>query len=56
MKIYCCEEHADVALDIIVDECNAVPIMEKLSTESELSTMCEHCRNKAIYSVFADKK
>ncbi len=51
MKVYCCEEHVELALDVIVDECETAPIMEKLQTEGDLSTACEYCRNVAAYLV-----
>lgn len=51
MKVYCCEEHVELALDVIVDECETAPIMEKVNTAGELSTACEYCRNEAAYLV-----
>ncbi|MBA4538298.1 CxxH/CxxC protein [Bacillus aquiflavi] len=49
--IYCCEEHIELALDIIVDEYETAPKMTKLSEEEKLSTGCEYCKNQAIYLV-----
>ncbi|MGM9986846.1 MAG: CxxH/CxxC protein [Bacillaceae bacterium] len=56
MKINCCEEHTELALDVIIDECETVPYMEKLSTEQNLSTTCEYCQNKAVYIIFTGDK
>ena len=49
MKIYSCAEHIDVALDEYVDECELPPAMEKI--ESELSTTCAYCSERATYVV-----
>lgn len=48
--IYCCEEHVDLAIDMIVDEFETFPLLSKVEVE-ELSTACEYCQNKAIYVV-----
>ncbi|WP_458411530.1 CxxH/CxxC protein [Schinkia sp. CFF1] len=48
--IKCCEEHVELALDIIVDEYEVAPVIEKI-TEGDLSTTCEYCQNKAVYVV-----
>lgn len=50
MKIYCCGEHVDIALDTVVDELGALPILSKLEGDN-LSTMCEFCQMTAIYVV-----
>ncbi|MCJ7842868.1 CxxH/CxxC protein [Lederbergia sp. NSJ-179] len=49
--IYCCEEHVDLALDIVVDECEIAPTLEKIKKEENLSTPCEYCQNRSIYLV-----
>ncbi|KKB37437.1 CxxH/CxxC protein [Bacillus thermotolerans] len=46
--IHCCQEHVELALDIVVDEYETAPKIEKL--ESEQAT-CEYCQNKAEYVV-----
>ena len=52
MKIYCCEEHVELALDVAVDETEHFPVLEKVENETEkLSTECEYCKNNAIYMV-----
>ncbi|MBO0994867.1 CxxH/CxxC protein [Bacillus sp. SD088] len=51
MKVNCCERHVELALDVIVDEWETAPIMDKLQTEGDLSTACEYCRNVAAYLV-----
>lgn len=48
---YCCEDHVDLALDIIVDEKELAPIMEKLDQEKQLSTTCNFCTEQAIYKI-----
>lgn len=51
MVIYCCLEHVELALDIIVDEHEVAPILEEVQ-QSELSTpICEYCQNPALYMV-----
>ncbi len=49
MKIYCCEEHVELALDIIVDECEAAPILQKLDGFPQMK--CGYCEKEAIYLV-----
>ncbi len=49
MKIYCCLEHTDLALDIIVDECEVAPEMTKI--ESSPQVKCEYCGENAEYIV-----
>ncbi|WP_132747407.1 CxxH/CxxC protein [Scopulibacillus darangshiensis] len=51
MKHYCCLEHVELALDIIVDECETAPMMKALLNEEQLSTTCEFCDKPAIYLV-----
>ncbi|MCT8139999.1 CxxH/CxxC protein [Anaerobacillus sp. CMMVII] len=48
---YCCEEHVDLAIDIVVDERELAPIMEKIDPEKKLSTTCNFCTEKAIYQI-----
>lgn len=50
MQIYCCAEHVDKALDMVVAEFETYPVLEK-AAEKELSTTCEYCRNLAVYMV-----
>ncbi|MBS4196457.1 CxxH/CxxC protein [Lederbergia citri] len=49
--IYCCKEHVELALDVIVDEYETFPILEEIKTEDGLSTPCEYCENPAAYIV-----
>lgn len=49
--IYCCEEHVELAIDIIVDEHETFPVLTKVNEEEKLSTSCEYCRNIAVYIV-----
>lgn len=48
--IKCCEEHVELALDIIVDEYEVAPKIEKIES-NDLSTTCEYCQNTAVYVV-----
>ena len=48
--IYCCEEHVELALDVMVDDCEKAPKLEKLPNR-EISTGCEYCQKTAIYVV-----
>lgn len=50
MMIYCCEEHVELALDVIVDDYFTAPKLEKID-EEKISTTCEYCRNMAVYVV-----
>ncbi|MDP4106165.1 MAG: CxxH/CxxC protein [Bacillota bacterium] len=50
MKIYCCEECVEIALDTIVDKCGTFPIFTKLDVDN-LSTACEYCPKPATYVV-----
>jgi CxxH/CxxC protein (TIGR04129 family) len=48
--IYCCEEHVEQALDMVVDEFKTFPLLTKIDGDN-LSTGCEYCRNTATYIV-----
>ena len=50
MKVYCCEEHVELGLDIIVDECETFPLLTKIDVDN-LSTGCEYCQSPAVYIV-----
>ncbi|HLU22138.1 MAG TPA: CxxH/CxxC protein [Bacillaceae bacterium] len=49
--IYCCLEHVELALDIIVDEYETAPILQEIESEGKLSTTCEYCNKTATYIV-----
>ncbi|MCP3739919.1 CxxH/CxxC protein [Rossellomorea sp. BNER] len=49
--IYCCKEHVELAMDIVVDEYEVAPVLEQLTEEQRLSTICEYCENNATYIV-----
>lgn len=49
MKVNCCLEHVELALDIVVDETEEAPIMKEL--DKELFITCEYCENNATYIV-----
>ncbi|WP_110928068.1 CxxH/CxxC protein [Bacillus massiliglaciei] len=50
-KIYCCQEHVEMAMDEVVHEYETYPTLNSISDDNELSTRCEYCRNDAIYIV-----
>ncbi len=49
--IYCCDEHVELAIDVIVDEYEVAPNMKQLTSEEKLSTTCEYCGNNPTYIV-----
>jgi CxxH/CxxC protein (TIGR04129 family) len=51
MNIKCCEEHADLAMDVIVDELGVAPKIVTLGEAEKLSTTCEYCSEGAVYIV-----
>jgi CxxH/CxxC protein (TIGR04129 family) len=51
IMIYCCEEHVELALDVIVDDYVTAPKLERITDEDKISTTCEYCRNQAVYIV-----
>ncbi|MED3822147.1 CxxH/CxxC protein [Priestia flexa] len=50
MKIYCCLEHTELALDIAVDEIELAPVFKEID-ENERNHTCEYCENLALYTV-----
>jgi CxxH/CxxC protein (TIGR04129 family) len=48
MNISCCQEHVELALDIIVDEFGTAPVIHNVDNSEKT---CEYCQNKAIYVV-----
>ncbi|GHH98091.1 CxxH/CxxC protein [Neobacillus kokaensis] len=48
--IYCCEEHVELGLDVVVDEYETFPVLTKIDVDN-LSTSCEFCQNRAVYLV-----
>lgn len=50
MLIKCCEDHVELAMDVIVDEYEVAPNIDKVKN-SEILTTCEYCQKKAIYIV-----
>ncbi|WP_424955127.1 CxxH/CxxC protein [Jeotgalibacillus salarius] len=51
LRILCCKEHVELALDVVVDETEEVPHLETVDNHEELSTKCEYCDGRAIYIV-----
>jgi CxxH/CxxC protein (TIGR04129 family) len=48
--IYCCDEHVNLALDMVVNKQETFPIFDKVDVD-KLSTSCEFCQKTAIYVV-----
>ncbi|WP_367613642.1 CxxH/CxxC protein [Halalkalibacter nanhaiisediminis] len=53
MMYYACEEHIELALDIVVDEQELAPTIDKITDKEMLSTKCSFCENGALYSIKA---
>ncbi len=51
MRIFCCKEHVELALDVLIDETEEVPLLKTVDNQVELSTNCEYCNEPAIYLV-----
>jgi CxxH/CxxC protein (TIGR04129 family) len=51
MKIMCCMEHVELALDIIVDEYECAPIIHNVESDQNTAETCEYCQNEATYIV-----
>lgn len=51
MKKYSCETHIDQALDMHVAETGEYPMMDFLTEDEKLSTVCSYCEEKATYIV-----
>ncbi|MEW9501145.1 CxxH/CxxC protein [Jeotgalibacillus marinus] len=51
MKIYCCKEHIELAIDVFVDEQETFPILNTVDNLQVLSTTCEYCRKQPVYLV-----
>lgn len=50
MNLPCCLEHVELALDIIVDECEVAPVINNVDNLEKEKT-CEFCQNEATYVV-----
>ncbi|WP_232299486.1 MULTISPECIES: CxxH/CxxC protein [Pontibacillus] len=51
MKLFVCQDHVDRGIDVIVDECETFPDLNKLEDSNNLSTTCEYCSGLATYIV-----
>jgi CxxH/CxxC protein (TIGR04129 family) len=51
VNIICCKEHAELAIDVIVDEFETAPVVELLTEKEQLSTNCEYCKGPGAYKV-----
>lgn len=49
MKYYCCQDHADLAMEHVIDEQEVAPVIEVV--EEQLSTRCSFCEARATYIV-----
>ena len=54
LKIYCCLEHIELALDDLVNETEMPPQLEQIEAEDQLSTTCEYCQKPSAYVVSND--
>ncbi|WP_071435417.1 CxxH/CxxC protein [Bacillus kwashiorkori] len=50
-EIYCCEEHVEIALDVVVNECETFPNIELLKQEKLSTATCEYCGKLPVYIV-----
>lgn len=58
MKIFCCREHIERALDEIIYECEEAPFLNDIS-EKESGNYCKYCDQASVYIVaneFSDTK
>ncbi|KAB7654094.1 CxxH/CxxC protein [Bacillus sp. B2-WWTP-C-10-Post-4] len=51
MNLPCCLEHVELALDIIVDECEVAPVINNVDNSGKEKKPCGFCQNEAIYVV-----
>ncbi|MGG1148561.1 CxxH/CxxC protein [Bacillus wiedmannii] len=51
MNLPCCLEHVELALDIIVDECEAAPVINNVDNSEKEKKTCKFCQNEATYVV-----
>jgi len=51
MNIACCQEHVELALDIIVDEFEVAPVIHNVINSEDKEKTCEYCQNGAKYIV-----
>lgn len=51
MEIKCCKSHVEHGLDVFVAETESYPILTELSNEEKLSTICDYCKEQALYLV-----
>jgi CxxH/CxxC protein (TIGR04129 family) len=49
--IYCCEDHVELALDVIVDDYFVAPKLEKIEDPGKAESGCEYCGKLAVYMV-----
>lgn len=48
---YACQEHIELALDVVVDEKELAPVINKIEDQTNLSTTCSFCEKEAIYTI-----
>lgn len=51
MKLFCCMEHVERALDEIVYGCEAAPFLNEISEEEKNGKNCNFCEQGAVYLV-----
>lgn len=48
--IYCCKEHVELALDVVVDDFETFPILTEVPVDKTPKS-CEYCGQPAAYIV-----
>ena len=51
MKLYSCQSHIEQALDELIVKEEVFPIMEAITDNEKLSTVCTYCEEAALYVV-----
>lgn len=54
MNIACCQEHVELALDIIVDEFEVAPVIHSVINSEDEKKPCEYCQHDAKYIVSSE--
>ncbi|MFP3125572.1 MULTISPECIES: CxxH/CxxC protein [Bacillaceae] len=54
MDIACCQEHVELALDIIVDEFEVAPVIHNVINSGDEKKPCEYCQHDAKYIVSSE--
>ncbi|KYD12169.1 MAG: CxxH/CxxC protein [Caldibacillus debilis] len=49
--IYCCEDHAEYALETVINESGRPPALQPVEEKELLTKTCEYCGQPAVYVV-----